>query len=421
MNLSLHIARRYLFAKKSHNAINIISLISVFGIALATAALVCVLSVFNGFTGVVSQTFSAFDPELQITPAQGKVFVSNNPQIEEVKKIAEIAFTSESLEENALLKNGDRQEPIVLKGVSKKFENLADIDKLIIDGRFLLREDTADSMEVVGSDSLSEWHLDNGVVGAGLAMFLGVRANFVDPVEIYVPKRNVKVNPANPSTAFDRSSVFVSGVFALNQAKYDDQMMIVSIDLVRELLRYETEVSSIDIKLKDVAELDRVQAKIKSILGDGYLVKNRFEQQEDLFRMVSIEKWVTFLILAIILVIAVFNIVGSLTILIIEKNEDIRILKNLGADNDLILRIFLFEGSLITFVGTVAGIIIGLVICLLQQYFGLLQLGSTPGTFVMDAYPVVVEPLDVLLIFVTVSVIGLLAVVYPVNNLRKRL
>lgn len=421
MNLSFHIARRYLFAKKSHNAINIISMISVFGIALATAALVCVLSVFNGFTGVVSRTFSAFDPELQITPAQGKVFDPANPQIEEVKKITEIAFTSESLEENALLKNGERQEPIILKGVSKKFENLADIDKLIIDGRFLLREDASGTAENAESDSLTEWHIDNGVVGAGLAMFLGVRANFVNPVEIYVPKRNVKVNPANPSTAFDRSSVFVSGVFALNQAKYDDQMMIVSIDLARELLRYETEVSSIDIKLKNVAEADKVQAKMKSILGDHYLVKNRFEQQEDLFRMVSIEKWVTFLILAIILVIAVFNIVGSLTILIIEKNEDIRILKNLGADNKLILKVFLFEGCLITLVGTIAGIILGLIICLLQQHFGLLQLGSTPGTFVMDAYPVVVEPLDVLLIFVTVSLISLLAVIYPVNNLRKRL
>lgn len=421
MNLSFHIARRYLFAKKSHNAINIISMISVFGIALATAALVCVLSVFNGFTGVVSRTFSAFDPELQITPAQGKIFDPANPQIEEVKKITEIAFTSESLEENALLKNGERQEPIILKGVSKKFENLADIDKLIIDGRFLLREDASGTAENAESDSLTEWHIDNGVVGAGLAMFLGVRANFVNPVEIYVPKRNVKVNPANPSMAFDRSSVFVSGVFALNQAKHDDQMMIVSIDLARELLRYETEVSSIDIKLKNVAEADKVQAKIKSILGDHYLVKNRFEQQEDLFRMVSIEKWVTFLILAIILVIAVFNIVGSLTILIIEKNEDIRILKNLGADNKLILKVFLFEGCLITLVGTIAGIILGLIICLLQQHFGLLQLGSTPGTFVMDAYPVVVEPLDVLLIFVTVSLISLLAVIYPVNNLRKRL
>ncbi|MDR2004517.1 MAG: ABC transporter permease [Prevotella sp.] len=421
MNLSFHIARRYLFAKKSHNAINIISMISVFGIALATAALVCVLSVFNGFTGVVSRTFSAFDPELQITPAQGKVFDPDNPQIGEVKKITEIAFTSESLEENALLKNGERQEPIILKGVSKKFEDLADIDKLIIDGRFLLREDASGTAENAESDSLTEWHIDNGVVGAGLAMFLGVRANFVNPVEIYVPKRDVRVNPANPSTAFDRSSVFVSGVFALNQAKYDDQMMIVSIDLARELLRYETEVSSIDIKLKNVAEADKVQAKIKSILGDHYLVKNRFEQQEDLFRMVSIEKWVTFLILAIILVIAVFNIVGSLTILIIEKNEDIRILKNLGADNKLILKVFLFEGCLITLVGTIAGIILGLIICLLQQHFGLLQLGSTPGTFVMDAYPVVVEPLDVLLIFVTVSLISLLAVIYPVNNLRKRL
>jgi ABC-type lipoprotein release transport system permease subunit len=397
-------------------------MISALGIVLATMALVCVLSVFNGFTGVVSRTFSAFDPELQITPAQGKVFDPNDPRIEEVKNISEVAFTSESLEENALLKNGDRQEPVILKGVSKKFEYLAEIDKLIIDGRFLLREDDAsDTIEAAETGSVEEWRMDNGVVGAGLAMLVGVRANFVNPVEVYVPKRNVKVNPANPATAFDHSGVFISGVFALNQTKYDDQMMIVSIDLVRELLRYETEVSSIDIKLKDAVAIDRVQAKIKSILGDAYLVKNRFEQQEDLYRMVNVEKWVTFLILAIILIVAVFNVVGSLTILIMEKDGDIRILKKLGADNRLILNIFLFEGWLITFAGALTGIISGLAVCMLQQHFGLWKLGSTPGTFVMDAYPVIVELPDILLIFLTVNAIGFLAVVYPVNNLRNRL
>lgn len=405
MNLPLHIAKRYLFAKKSHNAINIISFISVCGITLATAALVCALSVFNGFTNVVSKTFSAFDPELQITPAQGKVFDPDNAKIREAISLPEIAFTSQSLEENALLKYGDRQEPIVLKGVSPEFENLADIDSLIIDGRFALREGD----------------IDNGVIGAGLAMFLSVRANFVDPVEIYVPKRNVKVNPANPSTSFDRSEVFISGVFALNQAKYDDQMLIVPIDLARDLLRYDKEVSSIDIKLKNKEDVNRVREKMHSILGDEYQVKDRFEQQQDLYRMVSVEKWVTFLILAIILVIAAFNVIGSLSMLIIEKHDDIEILKNLGANNNLIAKIFLLEGWLINLVGVVAGLFIGLTICLLQQYFGLLKLGSSPGAFIIDAYPVSVQPLDLVLIFITVVIIGFLAVIYPVNNLRKRL
>lgn len=406
MNLPLHIARRYLFAKKSHNAINAISMISVCGIAVATMALVCALSIFNGFTDVVATTFSAFDPELQISPAKGKVFDPAGAKIEQVKALPEIAFTSESLEENALIKFADRQEPIVLKGVSPGFEKMADIDKLIIDGSFTLREGD----------------IENGVIGAGLAMFLGVRAGFLDPVELYVPKRNERINLANPSTAFTQSGAFVSGVFALNQQKYDDQMFIVSIDLARELLRYDKEISSLDIKVKDGYDIDKVHSKIKSIIGDdGLVVKNRFEQQADLYRMVNVEKWVTFLILSIILIIAVFNVVGSLTMLIIEKDEDVRILKSLGANNKLITRIFLFEGWLITLVGAVSGLVIGLIVCLLQQYFGLLKLGSTPGAFVIDAYPVSVQVWDIVLIFITVNIIGFLAVIYPVNNLRKRL
>lgn len=405
MNLPLHIAKRYLFAKKSHNAINVISFISVCGITVATAALVCALSVFNGFTDVVAKTFSAFDPELQITPTQGKVFDPDDAKIREAINLPEIAFTSESLEENALLIYGNRQEPIVLKGVSPKFESLADIDNLMIDGQFVLREGD----------------IDNGVIGAGLAMLLNVRANFVDPVEIYVPKRNVKVNPANPSTAFDRSETFISGVFALNQAKYDDQMLIVSIDLARDLLRYDKEVSSIDLKLKSGENISDVRTKIRSVLGKDYLVKDRFEQQQDLYRMVNVEKWVTFLILAIILVIAAFNVVGSLSMLIIEKKEDIEILKNLGASNKLITKIFLLEGWLINLVGAIVGLLIGRTVCLLQQYFGLLKLGSSPGAFVIDAYPVSVQPFDLVLIFLTVTIVGFLAVIYPVNNLRKRL
>lgn len=405
MNLPLHIARRYLFAKKSHNAINIISMISVCGITVATMALVCALSVFNGFTDVVAKTFSAFDPELQIVPAQGKVFDPTNEKIKQIKKLPEIAFTAEELEENALIKFADRQEPIILKGVSPEFEHLASIDKLIIDGHFSLREGD----------------IDNGVIGAGLAMFLGVRAGFIDPVELYVPKRNERINLANPATAFTQSEAYISGVFALNQQKYDDQMLIVSIDLARELLRYENEISSLDIKVKDGASVDKVHSEIKSILGSDFIIKNRFEQQEDLYRMVNIEKWVTFLILSIILLIAVFNIVGSLTMLIIEKDEDIKILKSLGGNNKFITKIFLFEGWLITLVGAFAGLVLGLVICLLQQHFGLLKLGSTPGAFVIDAYPVSVQFLDIVLIFVTVNLIGFLAVLYPINNLRKRL
>lgn len=404
MNLPLHIARRYLFAKKSHNAVNVISLISVCGITVATAALVCALSIFNGFTDFSAKTFSAFDPELQITPVTGKVFEPTQEK-QKIKEIPEVAFVSESLEENALAKFMDRQEAIVMKGVSPEFVELARINDLIIDGEFILKEGD----------------IEEGVIGGGLATFLGVRAGFLDPVELYVPKRNVNINLANPSTAFTPSQVFISGVFALNQPKYDEQVLIMDIDQVRELLDYETEVSSLDIKVKDANDIDKVQDKIKSILGDNLVIKNRMQQQEEMYRMVNIEKWVTFLILGIILIIAIFNIVGSLTMLILEKEEDIRILRNMGAKNKLITKIFLFEGWLITFVGAVVGLIIGLIICLLQQHYGLLKLGSDDGSFIINAYPVAVEPTDIIIIFLTVNIIGFLAVSYPVNTLRKKL
>lgn len=405
MNLSYHIARRYLFSKKSHNAVNVISIISVVGIAVATMALVCALSVFNGFTQVVSHSFSAFDPALKVVPVKGKVFDASTPQVDQVRKLEGVDFVSESLEENALLTFGERQEPILLKGVSSNFLDLVDQKKVIIDGQFVLREGDT----------------DYGVIGGGLAVNLGIGANFLEPASIWIPKRNVNVNIANPTDAFVRNDVFISGVFGINQPKYDDQILIVSIDLARELLYYENEVTSLDIKVKEGVSVDDLRKQISSILGKDYLVKDRFEQQADLFRMVSIEKWVTFLILAIILLIAVFNIVGSLSMLIIEKTEDIAILQNLGASNRLITRIFLIEGWLITLFGSLSGLIVGLAVCLLQQHFGLLKLGSTPGEFVIDAYPVAVQLFDVVIIFVTVSIIGFLAVLYPVNTLRKKL
>lgn len=380
---------------------------SVCGIATATMAIICVLSIFNGFTNIAASTFNYFDPELKITPTQGKVFDSNDPKIKKVKELSDIDFTAESLEENALLKFEDRQKPIILKGVSPEFQQLANVDKLIIDGKFVLREG----------------EIDNAVIGAELAMYMGVRANFLSPLEIYVPNRTAKsVNTLNPSAAFSRSYAYASGVFSLNppQPKYDGQMLIVSIDLVRELLKYDTEISSLDLKVKPGVSVDKVQKEIKNILGDEYWVKNRFEQQEDIYRMVNIEKWVTFLILAIVLIIAIFNIVGSLSMLILEKTNDIQILRNLGANNYLITRVFMIEGWLITSIGAIIGLILGIGLCLIQQYFGILKLGDG-GVYAIDYYPVSVQFLDVIIVLFTVSLIGFVAVLYPVNNLRKRL
>ena len=405
MNLSLFIARRYLFSKKSHNAINVISLISVCGIAIATMAMVCVLSVFNGFGGIVEGMFSAFDPDLKITPKVGKVFDYHTPEFDKALRVEGIQMVSESLEENALYKFDDRQVPVLVKGVSEEFKLMSDMDKLIVDGRFRLTE------VVVSYTTL----------GAGLSMTLGARPGFVNAIEIYAPRRDVNVNLANPSAAFTREDIQIGGVFSLNQPDVDDQMAIIPIGLARELFRYDNEVSSLDIKLLPGASVKKVKSEMEKILGNDFLVENRFEQQIESFRMLQIEKWVTFLILAFILLIAVFNVVGSLSMLIVEKTIDIKSLKNMGASNNLISRIFLYEGWLIAFFGIVSGIVVGLTLCLLQQHFGLLRLSNVPGAYVVDAYPVIVRFWDIVTVFVVVSIISLLTVFYPINNLKKKL
>lgn len=405
MNLPLFIAKRYLFSKKSHNAINVISLVSVCGIAVATMAMVAALSVFNGFGDLVETTFSAFDPELKITAVKGKVFDYHTPSFEEALKNPDIEFISESLEDNVLLRFNNRQVPVILKGVSEDFKYLTQMDKLIIDGSFKLREDV----------------VDYATLGSGLAYTLGVRPGYVDPIEIFVPKRDVQVNLANPAAAFSQGNVQVGGVFNLNQPQFDEQMAIVPIELVRLLFRYSNEVSSLDIKLKDGASVQKVSRSIALLIGNEYLVEDRFEQQKESYRMLQIEKWVTFFILSFILIIAAFNVVGPLSILIIEKQNDIKILKSMGTPNETIARIFLFEGWLISFSGILIGLVLGVGISFLQQHFGLLKLGSTPGAYLVDAYPVIVKFSDVLLTLIIVSVICISTIIYPIHNLKKQL
>lgn len=406
MNLSFFIARRYLFSKKSHNAINVISAISVCGIAVATMAMVTVLSVFNGFGGIVEGLFSSFDPHLKITVREGKVFSYETPAFEEALRLPGIQIISESLEENALFRYGQQQVPVRMKGVSEEFRLMTDMDRLMIDGTFRLQED------VVNYTTL----------GAGLAATLGARPGFIEPVEVYAPRRNVRVNLANPSTAFTTAYLQVGGVFSLNQPEVDEQMAIIPIALVRELLSYDhNEVTSLDINLAPDASVKKIKNEIQRLLGDEFLVEDRYEQQRESYRMLQIEKWVTFLILAFILLIAVFNVVGSLSMLIVEKKADIRSLQHMGASNRLVARIFFYEGWLITFIGILSGMVMGLLLCLLQQHFGLLRLSDVPGAYIIDAYPVIVKFSDLLVVFGVVSLIGLLTVLYPVNNLKKQL
>lgn len=382
-----------------------ISLVSVCGIAVATMAMVTALSVFNGFGKLVETTFSAFDPELKITAVKGKVFDYHTAEFTNALQDTDIDFISESLEDNVLLRFNNRQVPVILKGVSEDFKYMTQMDKLIIDGSFRLREDV----------------VDYATLGSGLAYTLGVRPGYVDPVEIFVPKRDVQVNLANPTAAFSQGNVQMGGVFNLNQPKFDEQMAIVPIELTRMLFRYQDEVSSLDIKLKDGASAQKVSKRIALLIGDDYLVEDRFEQQKESYKMLQIEKWVTFFILSFILIIAAFNVVGPLSILIIEKRNDIKILKSMGAADETIARVFLFEGWLISFSGIVIGIILGVAISFLQQHFGLLKLGGTPGAYLVDAYPVIVKFTDVLLTFIVVCVICISTIIYPINNLKKQL
>ena len=407
MNLPFYIARRYLFSKKKHNAINIISGISVCGVALATLALVCTLSVFNGFQDMVAGFFTAFDPELKITIREGKVFEPQGAAFQEVRSLPEIGVWTETLEENAMVQYKDRQAMAIIKGVEDNFEELTSIDSLLYGaGEFILH------------DSI----VDYGVLGVELISELGTGLQFVDPLQVYAPKRNVHVNMANPSASFNRDYLFSPGVvFVVNQQKYDARYILTSLSFARNLFNYDTEVSAVELKLKPGTDVTAVQRKIARILGDEFVVLDRYEQQADVFRIMEIEKFISYLFLTFILAIACFNVIGSLSMLILDKREDVETLRNLGADDRLIARIFLFEGRLISLFGALSGIVLGLLLCYIQQRFGIISLGGGNGSFIVDAYPVSVHVTDVVLIFITVITVGFLSVWYPVHYLTRRL
>lgn len=406
MNFPFYIARRYLFSKKSHNAINVISAISVCGVALATLALVCTLSVFNGFQDLVTTFFTAFDPQLKITAVRGKVFDGQDKRVLQLKKMPDVEVYSESLEDNVMVQYQGRQAMAVVKGVEDNFDQLTPIDSILFGRGDLLLHD-----EVV----------DYAIPGIQLLSTLGSGIRFLDPLEIYAPRRGAKVNMANPSTAFVTGNLFSSGlVFAVNQEKYDASYILTSIDFARRLFQYTTEVSAINLKLKAGADTDAVKKHIQDLLGDDFLVQDRYKQQADTYRIMEIEKLISYLFLTFILMIACFNVIGSLSMLIIDKRDDVVTLRNLGASDRQIVRIFLFEGRMISFFGAFAGVVLGLLLCWLQQEYGLIALGSS-GSFVVDAYPVSVHASDVLLIFITVLLIGFLSVWYPVRFLSKRL
>ena len=407
MNLSLFIARRYLFSKKKHNAINIISGVSVCGVALATLAMVCALSVFNGFEGMVADFFTAFDPELKISPRQGKVFDVNDERIQSLKSLPDVAVFTETLEENAMVEYNGRQAMVIIKGVEDNFNQLTAIDSILYGaGTFVLHDSV----------------VNYAVMGVELIYMLGTGIQFVDPLAVYVPKRNARVNMANPMASLNKDYLFSPGcIFVVNQQKYDSQYILTSLDFARNLYEYTSEVSAVELKLNPGFAPRKSKAAIAQLLGDEFVVKDRYEQQADTFRIMEIEKLVSYIFLSFILLLACFNIIGSLSMLIIDKKEDVVTLRNLGADNRLISRIFLFEGWMISFFGALIGIAIGLLLCFIQQRYGIISLGAGSGAFLTDSYPVSVRANDVLLIFATVVAIGFLSVWYPVRYQTKRL
>lgn len=407
MNFPFFIARRYLFSKKSTHVINVISSISVIGVAVATMALVIVLSVFNGFHDLVASLFTSFDPQLKVVPVEGKTAPADDPILTKIRLLPQVDVATETVEDQALAIYNDHQAMVKIKGVDDNFAELSHItDILYGDGSF----------------SLHAANLEYGIVGIRLAQNLGIGAQWDGFLKIYAPKKEGQLDMTNPGDGFVVDSLNSPGVlFAVKQAKYDKNYIITSISFARNLFGQQGMLSDLELRLKPGSNLDAVKAEMQQIAGNKYKVLDRFEQQEDTFKIMSIEKMIAYIFLTFILVVACFNIIGSLSMLIIDKKNDVVTLRNLGANDKQITRVFLFEGRMIAVIGAVVGIGLGLLLCFLQQQYGFVRLGDSEGSFIVDAYPVSVHYSDVAIIFVTVIAVGWLAVWYPVRALSKRL
>lgn len=408
LNLPFFIARRYLFSKKSTNAINVISIISMVGVAVATMALVIVLSVFNGFHDLVASFFTNFDPQLEVVPVKGKVAAADDAVFMKIRQLPEVEMVSECVQDQALAFYNGQQAMVNIMGVDDNFARMTRIQKILYgDGDF----------------SLQAANLEYGVPGIRLAQTLGMGARWDGFLKIYAPQREGQLTDmASPADGFVTDSLISLGVvFAVNQAKYDRDYLITSIAFARRLFFRQGMVSKLMVKLKLGTDLGAAKRKIKDIAEGRFNVLDRFEQHADTFRIMQVEKVLAYLFLSFILVVACFNIIGSLSMLIIEKKKDVQTLRNLGATDRTLTRVFLFEGRMISALGAVVGILLGLLLCWLQQEFGLVPMGDSSGTFVVNAYPVSVHYSDVLIVFITVLAVGWAAAWYPVRYMSRRL
>ena len=391
-----------MFAKKQFNAIHIITAISSAAVGVVTAAMVCVLSVMNGFGVMVEQLFSQFDPDLRITTQKGKSFSISEEKKDELLGLPSVDLLSESITETALVYFEDKQMPVQLQGVDAEFDELTGIEQIITDGHY----------------EVYDGAFDRAVLGQGLAWKLGIGARFVSGIEVYAPKREGKVNMLRPDANFNRETCFIAGTFAVNQQKYDDNLMLVDIDLTRRLLDYDsTEVTALQVAVAEGYSVKQAKKEIVSVLGEGYAVQDRYEQQEDFFRILRVEKLLTTLLLVFILLIATFNGIGSLSMLIIDKQQDIRTLSHLGASEKMIRRVFVLEGWMVNALGALGGLVVGLVVCLLQEHLGLLKLGNG-AEYVIEAYPVAVQGWDIVMVIVVVLALGAISSWIPARRIK---
>lgn len=404
MNLALYIARRYLFSKKSHNAINVISAIAVCGVALATLALVCTLSVFNGFHDLISSFFTHFDPQLKVEAARGKTFVQDSAMMASIQQIEGVEVVSMTLEDNAMAKYQEQQAMVTIKGVDDNFQALTGVEEILYGNPELKLYD-----EVA----------DYGIPGIQLMYILGMGMQPFDPIEVYAPRTGTRVNMTNPMANFRRLPLYSPGtVLNINDARYASTYIVASLDYAQRLFDCPGEISAIELRLTPGASTGRVKRAVQQLVGDGYTVHDRYEQQEATFKVVKIEKFVSYLFLCFILMVACFNIISSVSMLILDKRDNVDTLRSMGATQNMAERIFIYEGNLIAFFGAITGLVLGVVLCLLQQEFGIIGLGGD-GQFVVDAYPVRVKLLDILLVFVSVILVNAVSVWLPIKLLNK--
>ncbi len=404
MNFPFYIARRYLFAKKSHNVINVISAISVAGIILASFALICTLSVFNGFHDLVESLFRDFDPEIKVVSADRKFFSIDDELIRQAKELDFIDVYTFTLEEQALISYKSKQQIAMIKGVDDSYHDLVGIENLLKGNGIYMLEDAV---------------CHYGIMGVGLMNKMDTGIKPSSPLKLYVPKKEGRVNLSNPVTSFNYANIYSPGViFCVEQEKYDDNYVLISLELAQQLTDRTNEASALEIKTKEGTSLRKAIRQLQTLLGPGFEVQDRLHQQKDVFKVFKMEKFISYLFLTFILLIACFNIIGSLIMLMVEKQKDAGLLESMGAEQKTVERIFIINGVLISLIGAVTGLALGIIAVLLQQKYGFISLGSA-GNFIVDAYPVSIKLQDIILVLVTVLVVSFLSV-RPIGPIARR-